>query len=843
MAEGVAGPYAGKLLGLMGADVVKIEPPAGDATRHEGPVIGVEGPEHERRALFLHLNRAKRSLAVDPGAAGDRQLVSRLLERSDIAVCGRNSPGQGPAFFGVDLAQIRQVNPRLTVVDISPFGTTGPYASYLGGDLTAYAFGGAMSSTGLARREPVKLGGHVGMYQAGTMAALAALAGLAVSDQSGVGPQVDLALVEAHLVSIDRRMSFMLYQAYTGRDAPRSQGRQIGIYPSGVRLAGDGNLWVSTMPQWVPRMLRALGDEDLSERYGANPSILDRQLAELVDVAVTTWGVSRTRQEAMEQAQAVGWAVTALNSPTDVLSDPHFQARGFFESLDHPVAGGARYAGAPIRFPGAGSAPRAPLLDEHRAELGRELSAEAPSTSGPRPPRVAGSGALPLAGLRVLDMTVVWAGPFATTLLADLGAEVIRVDNPWVWPASTRGLMPRPPAELVARLGPIFGGYPQMDPGRRPWNRVALFTAHARGKKSVTLGVHKPLGREMFLRLAEKCDVLIENNSVDLMDRLEIGWKAVSARNPRLIMLRMPSVGLEGPYRGYVGFGINFESLCGLTFIRGYGDEDLADTDSVFHMDAATGSAGALAVLAALRQRQRSGEGTLIELSQSENMLNHIGELLVAASVGNAVTERSGNRDPDRAPQGVYRCRDAEPAVAEAAGVGLPAAHGADRWAAISVETDQQWEGLRRAMGDPAWAAEPDLGTLEGRRRNHDQLDGRIEAWTRRLDQYEVFHRCQAQGVPAAPVLTESACYSDPHLRQRGLFRANGSPELGEHEYVAHPFRWDGPPLRWGAIPTLGQHNEEVFRGLLGLTDQEYGRLSDDGHLSQDYLGPDGSPL
>jgi crotonobetainyl-CoA:carnitine CoA-transferase CaiB-like acyl-CoA transferase len=224
----------------------------------------------------------------------------------------------------------------------------------------------------------------------------------------------------------------------------------------------------------------------------------------------------------------------------------------------------------------------------------------------------------------VLDLTVVWAGPYTTCILGDLGADVIRVDNPYVFPSATRGVLPRPPAEIVPDLGGIFGGYPDLDPGDRPWNRTALFNAHARNKRSVTLDLRRPLGREAFLKLVEQCDVLVENNSVDPLDKLGLGWDVVHQRNERLIAIRMPSVGLDGPYRNYLGFGVNFEALCGLGAIRGYTDADLSENDSVFHMDAASGSAGAFATLMALRRRERTGVGELVEVSQSENMLNHI---------------------------------------------------------------------------------------------------------------------------------------------------------------------------------------------------------------------------
>lgn len=256
-------------------------------------------------------------------------------------------------------------------------------------------------------------------------------------------------------------------------------------------------------------------------------------------------------------------------------------------------------------------------------------------------------------------------------------------------------------------------------------------------------------------------------------------------------------------------------------------------------MDAASGAAGAFATLAALRRARRAGVGELVEVPQTENMLNHIGELLVEAAATGVRHERLGNRHRVRAPQGAYRCVDAPPGTA---GAGQPGAAGTDRWVAISVGSDDEWQGLVRAMGSPAWARDERFASAAGRRAAHDELDAGISAWKAGLTHVEAFHRCQAEGLPAGPVLTESECYADPHLRARGMFRRNGSAELGEHEYATHCWRWDGPELRCGPIPMLDEHNEAVYRGVLGLDDEAYAALGADGHLSRDYLRPDGAP-
>ena len=345
------------------------------------------------------------------------------------------------------------------------------------------------------------------------------------------------------------------------------------------------------------------------------------------------------------------------------------------------------------------------------------------------------------------------------------------------------------------------------------------------GRHRRTLDLSKPTGREAFLRAVEAADVIVENNAPSTLPKLGLDWDTLHRRNGRLIMVRMPPLGLDGPYRDYIGFGAHFEALSGLTGIRGYRDSDSTSTTAVFHMDPASGAMGALGVMMALRRREETGEGCLIELPQAENMLQHIGEFLIEGGRSNREFPQNGNRHPNRAPQGCYRCA------------------GDDEWVVISVGSDVEWAGLVRAMGSPEWARQSTLADLAGRHRHHDEVDARIEAWTAAQTARVVFITCQEHGVPAGPVLKESACYSDPQLRARGFFRENGSEDAGTHDYPGHLWHWTGPALRWDPIMRMGADNEFVFREVLEFSDAEYAALIDDGHLSLDYLDAEGNPV
>lgn len=820
LATGVAGPYAGKLFADFGADVIKVEPPGGDPSRRWR--LDSEEPEDlETGPLFLFCNSNKRSIVADPSRVeADRALVRRLVDTADVVV-ESFGPG-GLAAAGLEPSTLRAERPDLVVVSLSPWGQDGPYAGHAGTDLAVFALAGPMSSTGIDELDPMKMAGRTIAYQAGSVAAMAAMAALRRAERSGRGAWVDAAAVDAQLGSVDRRVTYLLYRQFSGLDAPRAPAAVQHQLPAGVYPTGDGYVQAHTIASWVPAMLAALGDEELAERYADPGWADDPELAGLTEASVYLWMLERTRQQVMVQAQANRWPITAINRPVDLLEDEHFAARGSFVEVDHPVAGRFRTIGAPWRVDNGWVLRRpAPLLDQHRDELLAELRAErhpAPARRRAAPPDDT-ADRLPLAGIRVLDLTVVWAGPYCTMLLGDLGAEVVRVDNPWVFPTATRGGVPRPPRAAVPALGPL-GAYPDLDPGERPWNRHSMYSAHARNKAGVTLDLRSEVGRELFLRLVEQADVLVENNSAKVLDQLGIGWDVLSARNPRLIAVRMAPLGLSGPYRHFIGFGVHFEGLCGATALRGYRDEPPTLTWPTFHMDPATGTAGAFAVMAALRRRERSGVGELIEFAQAENMMQHLGEYYVDASRTGREHTTPGNRDAWFAPQGCYRAGDGGFVV-------------------LTVERDEQWPAVADAIGAPQWAGADRRTRMAG----HDELDRLLGRWVAsHPTAAEAVARLRALGLSAAPVLGEGDCLRDEHLLARGAFRENGSEDLGRFLFPGHLFRWDGPPMRWEPLCRMGVDSRRVYRSWLGCTDEELDALDAAGQFGEDYLQPDGTP-
>ena len=427
------------------------------------------------------------------------------------------------------------------------------------------------------------------------------------------------------------------------------------------------------------------------------------------------------------------------------------------------------------------------------------------------------SNRLPLEGVRVLDMTVVWAGPYCTTLLADLGAEVIRVESIQVFGPPTRGSSARPTQFVIENLPPFIGGMPNREGGARPWNRYPLFNAHARNKLSMTVDLLRPEGKQIFNRMVAISDILVENNPTETMQKLGISYDELKQINPAFIMLRMPAYGNTGPYQNHRSLGIHIEGVIGHSLLRGYTDLDPSANTQVYMADAAAGAGGAFAVACALNHRRRTGEGQLMELSQAENAVPYLGQAFMDYSMNGRSQTTLGNRHPT-ALQGVYPCK------------------GDDRWIAITIFDDRDWELFREAVGNPDWARESQFTTHESRRENHDALDSHISEWTWDQDHREAMSLLQSYGIAAGAVLDQKDAVEDPHLEARAMFEEAFQSDVGTHMYPRAPFKMSESDVRIRRGPvTLGQDNEYVYKTLLKLSDTEYDALVEAGHIGDEY--------
>jgi crotonobetainyl-CoA:carnitine CoA-transferase CaiB-like acyl-CoA transferase len=427
---------------------------------------------------------------------------------------------------------------------------------------------------------------------------------------------------------------------------------------------------------------------------------------------------------------------------------------------------------------------------------------------------------LPLTGIRVADFTNVYSGPYATMLLADWGAEVIRVESLQYFPSTTRGYTARPTPALMATGSRVVVAYVDKEPGVRPWNRHAMFNCHARNKLSMTVNLQTSEGMEVVQRLVQRSDVVVDNFSAGVMERLGLSYDVLRTWKADIVVMSMPAFGLTGPYSTVQAFGIGVEGPCGFTAVRGYADDTARQrVPTVVHMDTASGPGAAFALLVALHHRDRTGEGQFIEFAQAENMLPHLAEYLLEAQMNQREHRPLGNHHASMAPHNVYAC----------AGEGA--------WVAIAVADDAEWQRLCDAMDRPAWAMHERFCTTAGRLHSQQELDDHLTAWTRQYTPAEVARRLQQYSVAAGPVLSAADAYADAHLQARGFFQIVTHPEAGTHAYPGLLWHMSHTPARIRRSPCcLGEHNTYVYGDVLGYSPAEIAAFTRLGHIGDTYV-------
>ncbi len=439
--------------------------------------------------------------------------------------------------------------------------------------------------------------------------------------------------------------------------------------------------------------------------------------------------------------------------------------------------------------------------------------------------------ALPLEGVRILDLSGVWAGTFSTVLLADLGAEVLKQENQFVWQPNTRAVPGPRISKAMTRAGPGWiTGFPNGDPGERPWNYHPMFVSLYRNKRSFTLDIRRPEGKALLGRLAAMSDAVLENSAVGTMEKLGVTWEWLREQREDIIFLRAPGYGLTGEYREARTMGAHLEGTMGHQILRGYADAEPNANSGIFAADYIAAAQIALAIMMALWHRNNTGRGQFIEMAQAENAAGMFAQAYMNYSLNGEVERAIGNRSiyaaDGAAPCGVYPCRAEGEGGAET---------GADRWIAITVTGARDWEALRAVMGDPEWARAPELATGEGRAARQDLLDERMATWTAEFGDMDLFARLQAAGVAAAPVLDSSRVLDNPHVQARGLYvpRELEREDIGVYRYPRPLYEFPDSPGGIRRPPVaFGQDNEYVYRELLGVSDAEYQRLTDEGHIA-----------
>ncbi len=404
-----------------------------------------------------------------------------------------------------------------------------------------------------------------------------------------------------------------------------------------------------------------------------------------------------------------------------------------------------------------------------------------------------------LHGVRVLDITQIRAGPKAANWLADGGAEVIKVESRQR--SDGRGFGRR-----GGDRGQAVPAGPVPEPEQRARNRRGFEQLH-RNKLGLSIDLSKPEGVPLLKRLIAVSDVVMENFSFGVMERLGLGYRELCRVRPDIIMISMPGFGASGPFRDHVAFGWAQEHMAGITAMTGYAGGPPLKTGTIV-ADPLNGVHAAAAVLGSLVYRARTGMGQFIDLSHLESLICLVGDAVLDYTVNGRVWERMGNRDPVHAPQGVYRCR------------------GNDEWISVTVTSDDEWRAFCAVIGRPELAGDPRFAGNLGRRRDQDSLDPIIEEWTRQHERFRAMELLQAAGVRAGAVLDQDEALTNPQARSRGFLPVLAHPDGVHHPYIDTPAKFSRTPAGVRApAPLQGEHNGYLLGELLGLPPEELGWL------------------
>jgi crotonobetainyl-CoA:carnitine CoA-transferase CaiB-like acyl-CoA transferase len=826
----------GRLLADLGADVIAVEPPGGNPSRYWAPYVqDRQGPEDSLYWFAYGAN--KRSVILDLHSESGRDSFRQLVRTADVVL--ESFPPEYLHDLGLGYDALIQDHPQLIMTSITPFGQTGPRRHYRATDLVMMSLGGSVYLMGEPGREPLRIGVPQAQLHAGVEAGVATLLAWHDRHHRGVGQHIDVA-VQACVV-----WTLMNAAHFTALGQPTRQrfgawreslpGKRRMIFPcrdgyvSAVIFGGPfAGRACRRLVQWMseldmaPAWMLEIDWETWDDVWLAELGDSGKREMEQVEQAVAAFFAIFTMRELYEQALARRLMLAPVAHAQMIDEDPQLAARAYF--VWHHHAGLGKDLPLPGPFAKCHPTPLhvyrpAPRLGEHNREiLAQELGLSAervqahaagttPSASQPCPPLpqpgerqpaaprpIPQRDQQPLRHVRVLDLTWYATGPIGTKYLADHGAEVIKVESA------------RRPDGL--RQAPPWQG------SCEDLNTSQFFANYNTSKRSITLNLATSEARQLVKRLVQEwADVVVESFTPGTMAKWGLDYSALRQLKPHLIMLSTCMQGQTGPHAHYAGFGNMLASLSGFYHVTGYPDSGPMPVYGAY-TDFVACRFVALALLAALVHRRRTGEGQYIDLSQYEASLHLLAPTLLDYAANGNLAKRQGNRHAAVAPHGVYRCK------------------GEDRWCAIAVTTEEEWQAFCTVLGHPAWTRRRRFATLAARLQHVTQLDRRVEAWTRTLPSLTVMTLLQEAGVPSGVVQNGADIYRDPQLHHRGFFVDLEHARMGWVPYEGHQFRLSANPgALWSPAPLLGEHTHTVLRDLLRLSALEIAYLEDRGVL------------
>jgi crotonobetainyl-CoA:carnitine CoA-transferase CaiB-like acyl-CoA transferase len=788
--------YCGKLFSDFGAEVIKVEPPDGDPARKLAPLVHAGGGRYES-GVFAWLNTNKRSVTADLNQTADVEKIRKLVSGADLLLDARH-PGVIKAS-PLSHDALRRSEPGLAITTFSWFGEHGPYRDYAVTDSVCRSLAGLVKLVGPIEGPPVlPHDGQVGVV-AGLTAFIPSLAGLYGHRQGA--RRFAVSAHEAMLQISEFDTGLALEAGFT---RPRIGINRFGRgFPVGNFATRDGWLGVTvvTPGQWNAFCaMIGLPELGADPRYSATA---DRYLhAEELKRIIEPVLMQRAAMEWFEQGIELRLPLAIVPDMRQLLAQQVHRDRGAFA----PVRIGDASFDAPVLPQHLTRSPpkpngRALFAGEHSDDALPVHSRRATEAATAREP-------LPLQGLRIIDLTMGWAGPTATRQMGDLGADIIKVES-CQYPDWFRGTDPR---------GPY---HPE-----KTYEKTYWFQMNNRNKRGITLDLTSEAGLSLLKRLLKDADAVIDNYAADVLPRLGLDATTMLTINPRLVVVTMPAFGMTGAWSGVRAYGSTLEQASGLPSVTGRE----GDPPTMLHAalgDPVGGLNAAAALLLGFMHQKSTGEGQHIDLSAVEALLPLVAPSIIEQSATGMTGPRIGNRHPVYVPNGCFPCI------------------GEDQWITLAVRSDDEWQALCEIMHRPDLAADPALATAEGRRAEEDRIEVAIRHWTSTVRPDLAMVTLQAAGIPAGVARLPMDLPGDPHLMKVGHWQSVDRPFMGPHLLPSVAYREGDAELPYAIerlAPTLGQHNEEVLGQLLGLSGSEIEKLRHDGVIGTVAISKKGKP-
>ncbi|MFZ1163590.1 CaiB/BaiF CoA transferase family protein [Mycobacterium sp.] len=777
LAESVAGEYCGKLLADFGAEVIKVERPGGSPTRAMEPLVG-HGDGPERSAVFAYLNTNKRSVELDVSSADQLELLHTIIATAD-AVIDDHTPSWAQAV-GMSASEVARRHSTVVFCSVTPYGVQAPPELHNAKCLNVFhssGWGFHTPSHADPAKPPLKGPGRfLADYEAGLDAALCVASSLFWHLHTGAGQVID---VSAHAV-LASRADCVLGRFITGEIAPantRDDYDQQG--PASFFACADGfvYLYMTSSSHWAG-VKKLMGQPDWLDEFDDDWlefSVTPEKVATFRE-GFAGWVRGLNKDVASEEAQRLNVPLVPVKSAADLKDSPQYRHRGFFHDVTHPVLGSAAYPGVPYLLSASPAriTSAAPTLGRHTAEIREGIGTPRPTAKvkSPqlKPPKLSRGG--PLEGVRVVELTKVWAGPYAGKLLAFLGAEVIKVES------SSH------PDEMRA-----YGG--------TDINHAPFFLSINPEVLSVELDLKSATDVGRLRELIARSDIVINNLRPGALERLGLGYEQMKTIKQDVISVSIKMWGNDGPLGYQTGYAPCFAALAGVAALVGHPGGPPLGT-SMRYGDSTVGAAAAFAAVAALLHRDLTGEGQFVDVSAVETLSSMIGDCLLAQELTGIPLQPDGNRHADMAPHNCYLCAGGD-------------------WISIAVADDTQWRQLCAELGATALVDDPRYARLADRLGHTDALDLDLAQLTRSHDAAQLAQQLRAAGVPAAKSATATEVISDPLLWDSGLYRFVSDHREGQRPVLAAPWRMSAveAEIARGA-PDLGEHDDYVRNEILG---------------------------